>query len=432
MKGLKDTLASLSTLRARFERLLAAKRAGSGPPPGERQLHEVAGFGSNPGNLRMLAHVPRKLSRNPGLVVALHGCTQTAAVYDHGSGWSTLADAHGFAVLFPEQQRANNPNNCFNWFLPADVRRDSGEALSIRQMVERMIVDHGIDRRRVFVVGLSAGGAMSAAMLATYPEVFAGGAVIAGLPYGGAANVHAAFESMSRGRDQSAQDWGGLVRAASPHRGPWPKISIWHGTSDTIVNAKNMEDALEQWIDVHGVTARPRIEHDVAGHSRRVWRTASGEDAIEAIAIGGMDHGVPLATGRGDGSCGNAGPFHFDVGLSSSRHIVGFWGLARKGATFEEQADNRARAHMAPAMVPSGTALVAAREDASADATFTRRPDAGDADTSGAATAALDPRAVITAALKAAGILGPAGNRNPLDPGGVIRTTLRSAGLLKK
>ena len=334
MKGLKDTLASLSSLRARFERLLstAAKRAGTGTPVGAGRLREVTGFGSNPGNLRMLAHVPRNLPKAPALVVALHGCTQTAAVYDHGSGWSALADAHGFAVLFPEQQRANNPNNCFNWFLPADARRDHGEVLSIRQMIERMIIDHGIDRRRVFVVGLSAGGATSAAMLATYPEVFAGGAVIAGLPYGCAVNVQGAFETMSRGREQSAQQWGGLVRSASPHRGPWPKISIWHGSSDAIVNPKNMEDALKQWIDVHGVSVRPRIEHDVEGHSRRVWRTEADDDVIEAIAISGMGHGVPLATGGGPERCGNAGPFHFDVGLSSSHHIVRFWGLADRPA----------------------------------------------------------------------------------------------------
>ena len=92
-----------------------------------------------------------------------------------------LADLHGFAVLFPEQQRANNANLCFNWFVPEDIRRDSGEALSIRQMIEAMVVAHGLDRSRIFVTGLSAGGAMASAMLATYPEIFAGGAIIAGL-----------------------------------------------------------------------------------------------------------------------------------------------------------------------------------------------------------------------------------------------------------
>ena len=245
-EGLEGHSCNLSRLRERFERLLssAAKRGGAGSPPGTARLREVVAFGSNPGNLRMLTYAPRKLTKAPALVVALHGCTQTAAVYDHGSGWSALADAYGFALLFPEQQRSNNPNNCFNWFLPFDTERNHGEVFSIRQMIERMIEDHGINRSRVFVVGLSAGGAMASAMLATYPEVFAGGAIIAGLPYGCATNVQEAFEAMAGGRDRSAREWGDLIRSASPHRGPRPKISLWHGSSDAIVNPRNMEASL--------------------------------------------------------------------------------------------------------------------------------------------------------------------------------------------
>ena len=333
MKGLKDTFASLSRLRGRFERLLssAAKRGGALSPLGTAHLHEIAAFGSNPGNLRMLTCVPRKVTKPPALVVALHGCAQTAAVYDHGSGWSTLADTYGFAVLFPEQQRSNNPNNCFNWFLPSDTRRNHGEAVSIRQMIERMIEDYGIDRSRVFVVGLSAGGAMTSAMLATYPEVFAGGAIIAGLPYGCATNVQDAFEAMAGGRDRSAEEWGDLIRFASPHRGPWPKISLWHGTSDAIVDPRNMEATLKQWIDAHGASVRPRVEHKLAGHSRRVWCTEADDDVIEAITMAGMGHGVPLAASGGSESCGNAGPFHFDVGVSSSHHILRILGRCRQG-----------------------------------------------------------------------------------------------------
>ena len=151
MKGLKQTLASLSALRSRFERLLSsagARRAAS-TPSAAQHLRRQDDFGSNPGNLRMLSYVPQDLPRGRPLVVALHGCTQTAAVFDYGSGWSNLAERHGFAMLFPEQQHANNPNNCFNWFLASDTRRGQGEALSIRQMIERMIEDYDIDRSRI-------------------------------------------------------------------------------------------------------------------------------------------------------------------------------------------------------------------------------------------------------------------------------------------
>ena len=159
-----------------------------------RDLREIFDFGSNPGNLRMFGYRPPTLADNPALVVVLHGCTQTAAGYDLGAGWSTLADRYGFALLLPEQQRSNNPNGCFNWFQPEHSRRNQGEPLSIRQMIEKSIVDHGIDRRRVFITGLSAGGAMTSNMLACYPEVFAGGAIVAGLPYGAATTVQQAFE----------------------------------------------------------------------------------------------------------------------------------------------------------------------------------------------------------------------------------------------
>jgi hypothetical protein len=199
-----------------------------------------------------------------------------------------------------------------------------------------------------------------------------------------------------------------------------------------------MEDALKQWIDVHGVSVRPRIEHDVEGHSRRVWRTEADEDVIEAITIKGMPHGVPLATGGGPERCGNAGPFHFDVGLSSSHHRS-FLGLTARPAALEPRAVPQAPLHLAPIVVQSaGTALIAAREHASADAKFTPRDDASENYASARRGAAHDPRGIIAAALRAAGLLrtgepaGDRGNNNPLDPNGVIKTTLRSVGLLKE
>src|SRR5689334_21653032 len=111
MKGLKDTLSRLAGFRRRFDRLVSLAGKGGTPSPStlDARLEEVSAFGTNPGSLRMFVHVQRKLRKAPALLVALHGCTQTASVYDHGSGWSALADDYGFAVLFPEQQRANNP-----------------------------------------------------------------------------------------------------------------------------------------------------------------------------------------------------------------------------------------------------------------------------------------------------------------------------------
>ena len=428
MKGLKETLASLSSLRNRFERLLssAGARRDTPTPPAAQQLRCRDDFGSNPGNLRMLSYVPKGLPKGRPLVIALHGCTQTAAVYDHGSGWSNLADRHGFAMLFPEQQRANNPNNCFNWFLASDTRRDQGEALSIRQMIECLIQEYGVDRSRIFVVGLSAGGAMAAAMLAAYPDVFAGGAIIAGLPHGAATNVQEAFEAMAGRKTRSAEQWGDLVRAASPHAGPWPRLSVWHGSADAIVNPQNMESILVQWTKVHRLPLAPSLEHEMHGHKRRVWRSDDDVDVIEAISITGMPHGVPLAT-TGIEGIGHAGPFHFDVGLSSTHLIAMFWGLAAAAARKEQPVDHAARAFQPE---PVGdTPLLAARSispyvhQPSDDAPQGQKVDPS-------SSGGLDPRAVIAAALKAAGLLGQPTD-NPLDPRRVVTSTLRAAGVLK-
>ncbi len=292
----------------------------------DSHLSEVTSFGSNPGNLRMLNYVPKDLPKGAPLVVVLHGCTQTALSYDLGTGWSTFADRYGFAVLLPQQRTSNNPLQAFNWFKPEDFVRDSGEPLSIRQMVEWMVVNHGIDRRRVYVNGVSSGGAMTSVMLATYPEVFAGGAIIAGLPYRCANDLQEGIECMFQGRKRSPQEWGNLVRAASSHPGPWPKISIWHGAADGTVKPTNAEEVIKQWTDVHRLPLTPTLESTVDGRPYRAWRGPDGDNLVEAYSITGMAHGVPIDP-HGEDGCGAAGPFILDVGISSTQHIARFWGL---------------------------------------------------------------------------------------------------------
>ena len=270
----------------------------------------------------------RPLRTIPHLVVVLHGCTQTAAGYDLGAGWSTLADRYGFALLLPEQQRSNNPNGCFNWFQPEHSRRDQGEPLSIRQMIEKSVVDHGIDRRRVFITGLSAGGAMTSNMLACYPEIFAGGAIVAGLPYGAATTVQQAFQSMYQSPSRSAREWADLVRKASSHRGPWPRVSVWHGNADKTVIPSNALEILKQWTEVHGLPLSPSVKTRVDGYPREVWINEAGDELIEAYTITNMAHGTPLAIGEAEGACGAPGPFLLPVGISSSYHIAKFFGIS--------------------------------------------------------------------------------------------------------
>lgn len=309
-------------------------RSGNGPQvvhPVEDRLSELIGFGTNPGNLRARMYLPKGLRAEAPLVVVLHGCTQTAADYDHGSGWSHLADREGFALLFPEQQRSNNPNLCFNWFVPAHSRRGAGEPLSIREMIETLAVEHRLDQGRIFITGLSAGGAMTSVMLATYPEIFSGGAIIAGLPYGCAATMSEAFDLMRGRMRPTASDLPELVRNASPHAGPWPKISIWHGSADQTVVPANSEAILRQWLGMQRLAETPTSTDTVAGYPRRVWCDSNGRELVEAYSIIGMGHGTPVSTTDGLGR-GNSGAYMLDVNISSTQHISRFWGLTTPAA----------------------------------------------------------------------------------------------------
>jgi poly(3-hydroxybutyrate) depolymerase len=199
-------------------------------------------------------------------------------------------------------------------------------------MIETMVREKHIDPRRIFVTGLSAGGAMTSVMLACYPEIFAAGAIIAGLPYGAASNVQQAFQGMLQCPSRPAKDWGDLLRTAAPqHKGPWPRVSVWHGNADKTVIPSNAREIIKQWTDVHGLSAVPSKEDTVDDYPRQVWLNEDGEEAVESYTITHMAHGTPLATGDADFECGAAGPFLLEVGISSSFHIAKFFGLTVEG-----------------------------------------------------------------------------------------------------
>ena len=321
-------LLSCPALRRRFRRMATLLALSCLFASGHAlALTEVTGFGSNPGDLRMHKYIPAGLPANAPLVVALHGCAQSASSYDAETGWELLANRFGFALLLPEQQTANNSSRCFTWFETADTARGQGEPLSIRQMVDRMVADHGIDPARVYVTGLSAGGAMTSVMLATYPDVFAGGAIVAGIPYRCATTQTAAFSCMNPGTDLTPAQWGAKVRAASSWTGPWPIVSIWHGDADYTVRPANLTESLEQWADVHGIDTVADVSDTVSGYPHKVYKNASGVAKVETYLITGMGHGTPVDPGTGETQCGTAGAYILDVNVCSSYYIARFFGL---------------------------------------------------------------------------------------------------------
>lgn len=314
----------------------------------------VDAFGNNPGNLKMYKYVPPGLKENAPLVVVLHGCGQSAEIYGHGAGWVGLADQFGFALVLPEQQESNNQSRCFNWFngfswndyfpwnfqwIGSDIDRDKGEAESIVSMLTNAIKTHRLDQRRVFVTGLSGGGAMTAVMLATYPELFAGGAVLAGVPYKCATDLYVAISPSECGLDYpkkagnarikslSPAIWGDKVRDANRgFRGPWPRLSIWHGTADGTVVVAGADELEKQWLNVHGLDKVPAsiVQPPESKHRHSTYRDTQGRVQLEVHRIVGMGHGTPII----DGQCGRQGEHLFDVGICSSQHIARFWGIA--------------------------------------------------------------------------------------------------------
>ena len=317
---------------ARLGETVAALKAGRRPgatPGGPARLQTVHDFGPNPGQLTMKVHAPAHLGAGAALVVVLHGCTQTAEDYAAPAGWLDLADRFGFVVLAPEQVRANNSNLCFNWYQSGDITRSGGEAASIAAMVSHAIRTHGLDPRRVFVTGLSAGGAMTSVMLATHPEMFAGGAVVAGLPYGVATSLHEAFEAMAMAAPPSAAALGEAVRRATPHPGPWPTVSVWHGQSDRLVRPAAGEAVAAQWRDVHGAKGRSRTARTPDGREFLVWLSADGQPVVELHRILGLGHGTPVKA-DGPNGCGHPSRHTPETGLSASFEIALGWGLVQR------------------------------------------------------------------------------------------------------
>ena len=313
--------------------LVAAARAAVGAPV------RVADFGDNPGNLDMWEYSPASARARAPLVVVLHGCTQQATSMAAG-GFEALADELGFHILYPQQKSDNNPIGCFNWAGeygdPANLERGKGENRSIISMVEKMKATHSIDPARVYVIGFSAGGGFAAVLLATWPDVFAAGAMAAGVPYRCGTDQQSAFDCMNLSthpeRKKTPAAWGDLVRAAYPSwDGPWPRVMIMHGTADYTVHPDAADELVEQWTDVHQVAGAPDDSGKVAGHPRARYLASGGTVVVESWRIDGMGHAFPIGESDPEHGCGQVAAYFEDRGLCGAYRALEFFDMAGGG-----------------------------------------------------------------------------------------------------
>lgn len=293
-------------------------------------LVQVSSFGTNPGGLNMYEYIPSGLPAGRPLVVVMHGCTQSANAMV-SAGWNQLADQYQFAVVYPEQTSANNPVECFNWAgnygNPADLTRGQGENESIIQMVDYEVAHHGVDTTHVYVAGFSAGAAFTSVMLATWPERFAAGAIYEGIAYHCATDVSGAYQCQSPGVTKTPAAWGDLVRGAyTGYAGPWPRVQIWEGTSDTTVVPANQTELVKQWTNVWGID-QTADETETIGQASRSGYKSGNTVAVETYTIQGMSHAVSVGTDPAGACTATAGQYFEDHKICATLRAARFFGL---------------------------------------------------------------------------------------------------------
>lgn len=283
-----------------------------------RQEH----FSCSAGALDYKLYIPAGLegSRAP-LLLMLHGCTQTPDDFALGTRMNQLAREHGYVVAWPQQSASRNQNRCWNWFRDSDQQRGQGEPAMLAALTRHLVQQHGLDERRVFVAGLSAGGAMAAVLASTHPDVYAAIGVHSGLPIGLASDVPSAFAAMRSGK---ASAFG---RSVAPSDTPVPAI-VFHGDGDKTVHPRNGAGVVEQSLGATGGdTAKHEVtvERGIAAGGRRYTRTLHVH-AGRVSAEHWLTHGAPHAWSGGD----PAGSYTDPAGPDASAEMLRFFSMTNQ------------------------------------------------------------------------------------------------------
>jgi poly(hydroxyalkanoate) depolymerase family esterase len=250
------------------------------------------------------------------LVIMLHGCTQSPDDFAAGTRMNELAAEQLFFVAYPEQPQSANAQKCWNWFNASDQGRDSGEPLLIAEVTREIMRDHSVDEDRVYIAGMSAGGAAAAIMGAVYPDLYAAVGIHSGLACGAARDVPGAFAAMRNGAQ--------IARGASRNARPVPTI-VFHGDQDSTVSPINGEQVIAQATD--GLDFPTTASHAVSADGTPFTRIAREEDTGRSVSEYWLIHGLGHAWSGGS----RKGTFTDARGPDASREFVRFFLQNRRG-----------------------------------------------------------------------------------------------------
>ena len=296
----------------------------------EPGFFEEPDFGENPGTVNMYKYIPENLPAGPRpMVVALHGCSQTAEEYHDFSGWSDMANKFKFIVLYPEQTGTNQAMSCWTWYELSDSVRDSGEALSIKNMIFKMKEDYNISSSHIYVSGISAGAVMSAGLAVIYPDIFSGAAINSGIPFGCASSMMDSSACMST-QNYSPSEWAARAIEKNNYNEPgnikWPRVLLWHGVDDFMVNIGNLTELMEQWTELHGIDQNSDSAETVVENTVKTdYKDNSGNILVSTYETSNMGHAVHVNPSEGCGDVGSI--FFYDAGICTAYESAIFFGL---------------------------------------------------------------------------------------------------------
>jgi acetylxylan esterase len=263
-------------------------------------LQKITADFHNPTNVGFYLYVPDHLPPSPPILVSPHWCHGDALDVYNGSSFASLADKHGFIVIYPDSP--NTEDKCWDVSSPGTLyhQSDPGDSLGIVNMVQWTLKRYAADAGRVFVTGVSSGAMMTEVLLGAYPDVFAAGTAFAGVPFGcyaapaGVNQFDYWNADCAEGRvTHTGAEWKAIVQAAYPGYEGWrPKVQTFHGTADQVLNYTNFGEEVKQWTSVLGLCAKPKrvVENDpLPGWTKSVY----GRDGwLEAVSAAGVTHDI--------------------------------------------------------------------------------------------------------------------------------------------